>query len=155
MKSVTSPGDAGQAVEAGPPLHFVAELPRHDQPIGIRERKRPQQRRVDDAENRGVGADAKGERHERDEGEPGPERQGPQGNPDVVHLCWTRTARRARGRIGWYVATPASSLARAIDEWDEYIARRCERSTCERPTFDMMGGQKLERARLPHTHPSP
>ena len=80
-------GRRRQAVEAGPPLHLGAELPRHDQPIGLRERQRPHQHRVDDAENRGVGADAEGERHERNEGEPGPERQGPQGDPDVVHLC--------------------------------------------------------------------
>jgi hypothetical protein len=48
--------------------------------------------------------------------------------------------------------TPASRLANAIDEWDEYIARWCEPSTCDAATFDMMDGLKLERARLPHTH---
>ena len=140
-------GRRREAVEAGPALHLVAELPRHDQPIGVRERKRPHQRRVDDAENRGVGANAEGERHERNEGEPGPERQGPQGNPDVVHLCWTRTRETAPGIGRVRLCHPERRVSRAIDEWDEYIAHRCERST-----FGMMDGAET-RACAATAHP--
>ena len=76
----------GQPIESDPLLHLGAELPRHHQPIGIGERQRSQQHGVDNAEDRGVGANSEGERDECDEGEARPGGEPPQGDPDVAHL---------------------------------------------------------------------
>ena len=77
--------DAGEAAEAGglrPEVDHPtrperlrvtarAGIPEKHQTIGLGKRQRLEQGRVDDAENRGVGADAKGQRQNRHEREPG------------------------------------------------------------------------------------
>ena len=53
--------------ESRPRGNAVRLAPDVDQPIGVRIRQRPQQHGVDDAEHRGVGADAERQRQDRDE----------------------------------------------------------------------------------------
>ena len=47
----------------------IRNVPEDDEPIGIRERERLQERRVDQAENHGIGANAQSERHGGGRGE--------------------------------------------------------------------------------------
>ena len=55
-----------------------------DQPVGVRERQRPEQQRVHQAEDRGVGADADGEDQDGDDGEAGVAAQRAEGVAQVV-----------------------------------------------------------------------
>ena len=59
-------------------------LPEHDEPLGLAERQRAEQRRVDQREDRAVGADAERERHRRDGGERRRAAQLPRREPHVV-----------------------------------------------------------------------
>ena len=83
------PGDDRQ-----PPLRLRA--PEAHEAIGIRERQRPQQHRVDDAEDRDVGADADGQREERHHGEGGARAQGPHAVADVAPQAQEPAAARRR-----------------------------------------------------------
>jgi len=55
----------------------------HD-PVGVRIGQRTQQHAVDDAEDRGVGANAEAEREDERHRKPGHARQAAQGDADVV-----------------------------------------------------------------------
>ena len=70
----------------------------HDQPIRFGKRHRLEQHRVDDREDRGVGADPQGQRSHCGEGEPRAVPEGPEGVLHVVeevchrrHTCGART----------------------------------------------------------------
>ena len=52
--------------------------------LGLRVGQRAQQHAVDDREDRGVGADAQGQREDRDQGEPGRAQQAPGGVADIA-----------------------------------------------------------------------
>ena len=64
-----------EVLRGGKPVLGDAEtgrrVPEDDLPIGVLVRQRPQQQRVRDAEDRGVGADANRERQDRDDGKSG------------------------------------------------------------------------------------
>ena len=88
-------GDSAQRGHAGSPLHDVRARGRvllagldllvvdRDQPIGVVEGQGPEEHRVHDAEDGGVGSDAERQRDDRDEREAGSLDEGAPGDPEV------------------------------------------------------------------------
>ena len=66
-------------------IDALVAVPDEDQPVRIRIRQRPQQRLVEQAENRRVRADAQRERQDRDQGENGLLAERPEGIAEVLH----------------------------------------------------------------------
>ena len=63
----------------------LVAVPDEDQPVGVRIRQRPEQRLVEQAEDRGVGADAQRERQDGDEREDRLLAERPEGEAEVLH----------------------------------------------------------------------
>ena len=89
-----------------------AALADHDEPIGIRVRQRAQQHGVEDAEDRGVRADAERQRHERDRREAGRAPQQPRGVAHVARQIDDQ-ATAPRRRAGWSAAEPGGARGRS------------------------------------------
>ena len=80
-------GRRRKAVEADPLLHLGAELPRHHQSIRVGERQWPQSTASTTLKIAALAPIPRARVMSAMSGEPGPERQGAQGGPDVVHVC--------------------------------------------------------------------
>ena len=61
----------------------------HHDALGLGGREGPQHERVDDAEDRRVGAEAEGQRHDDEEGEAGALEEGARGDAKGVHVSRT------------------------------------------------------------------
>ena len=87
---------ADRDIGLGQPGARVA-VPQHDQPIGVGERQRPQQGRVDDREQGGVGADAQGEGQDGGRGKSrfAPEDAQRLSELEDRHAAWTMPPRAA------------------------------------------------------------
>ena len=110
-----------------------AALADRDEPIGIRVRQRAEQHGVEDAEDRGVRADAERQRHERDGREAGRTPKQPRGVADVSRQIddQVRRPRRRRRRLVARRLQP-SGAARTIGAGDLFgdpraIGERCQR----------------------------
>ena len=95
-------------------------LPQVHDAVGLGVGQRPQQDPVDDAEDRGVGANAEPERQDEGEREPRHPRQGPQREANVIDHG-RLLGRRARGedanRGGVYTRRPATQPPFAASNW--------------------------------------
>ena len=67
--------------------HQRIGVPDEDQPVGVRIRQRPQERLVEQAEDRGVGADPERQGQDRDQGEDRLLAKRAEGVADVLHGC--------------------------------------------------------------------